>query len=251
MKIIDAHMHLPENYGSLEEKKKALLEEMKRNSVSKAVIISDSEMESSIGNTEECVQLFSDCDNIAVIGGISPFISFDDRLADAEKMVIENKLAGFKIYCGHEPVYLNDSSLDKVYRMAQKYNIPVLFHSGWNDPQYSSPEIIKKTAAAYPAVKLVCCHCCYPDLPLCFETLAENGNVFFDISSTADDPKIISHIKSAIEKAVNTFPERFIFGSDFGSCDQKAHIDLCRSLDISENALRKIFYENAEEIYRL
>lgn len=241
-------MHLPTGFPTIEEKKKALLAEMKRNGVSKGVVISDSAIESEIGSLCECAELFSDTDNIFVVGGISPFFDYEGQLVLLEKFISEKKVAGIKIYCGHEPIYLDDKKLNPVYRIAEEYGVPVLFHSGWDNPQYSSPEVIKLAAALHPKVKFVCCHCCYPKLAECFEKLAEFENVYFDLSSTADDPEIYSEVKSAVENAVRNIPKRIIFGSDHASCDQRKHIEFFTGLDISDNEKGLIFYKNAEEI---
>lgn len=246
--IFDFHMHLPTNFPTIEEKKKALLAEMERNGVSKGVVISDSEIESSIGSLRECAELFADTHNIFVVGGISPYFEYEKQLALLEKYISEKKVSGIKIYCGHENIYLDDENLKPVYRIAEEYGVPVLFHSGWDNPQYSSPEVIRRAAALYPNVKIVCCHCCYPRLAECFEKLAEFENVYFDLSSTADDPAIYNEIKSAVENAVRNIHERVIFGSDFASCDQRTHIEFFMGLDISANEKELIFHKNAEKI---
>lgn len=251
MDIFDFHMHLPTGFPTIEEKKKALLAEMKRNGVSKGVVISDSAIESGIGSLRECAEIFSDTDNIFVVGGISPFFDYEGQLALLEKYISEKKVSAIKIYCGHEPIYLDGEKLIPVYRIAEEYGVPVLFHSGWDNPQYSSPEAIKRAAALYPNVKFVCCHCCYPKLADCFESLAEFENVYFDLSSTADDPAIYSEVKTAVENAVRHMPKRIVFGSDHASCDQRAHIDFFMGLDISDNEKRLLFSENSLNILGL
>lgn len=251
MDIFDFHMHLPTGFPTIEEKKKSLLAEMKRNGVRKGVVISDSAIESEIGPLRECAEIFSDTDNIFVVGGISPFFDYEGQLFLLEKYISEKRVVGIKIYCGHEPIYLDSEQLRPVYRIAEKYGVPVLFHSGWDNSQYSSSEIIKRAAALYPKVKFVCCHCCYPKLAECFETLAEFENVYFDLSSTADDPAIDCEIKSAVENAVHNMPKRIIFGSDFACCDQREHIEFFMGLDISDTEKRLLFGENSLSILGL
>lgn len=246
-KIIDAHMHLSTNYQSFTEKKKALLDEMDRNGICKGIIISDSELVSNIGNLKECTELFDDCDRIAVVGGISPFINFDEQYKMLESFITDKKIAGIKLYCGHEPIFLNDKALKLVYRLAERYDLPILFHSGWDNSQYSSPEIIKDTAEKYSSIRLICCHCCYPNLKECFDVLAKHDNVQFDISSVADGDAV--NIKHTLEKAIHKMPERFIFGSDYGCCNQAKHIEFCNGLDISDYEKEMLFYKNAEQIY--
>ena len=154
MDIFDFHMHLPTDFPTTEEKKKALLAEMKRNGVSKGVVISDSAIESEIGSLRECAELFSDTDNIFVVGGISPFFDYEGQLVLLEKFISEKKVSGIKIYCGHEPIYLDDEKLNPVYRIAEEYGVPVLFHSGWDNPQYSSPRSNKAGGGFAPKSKI-------------------------------------------------------------------------------------------------
>ena len=247
--IIDAHLHLPVSPLSPEEKRAALLAEMKANGVSRGVVISDSEPESAIGSLGECAELFADCADIAVVGGISPYFGYTAQLTLADRMLAEGLLSGIKLFCGHEPIYLTDDNLDRVYTLAEKYDVPLLFHSGWDAPQYAAPQIIRQAAQAHPAVKFVCCHCCYPQLGECFRTLADCGNVHFDLSSVAEGNR--GEFIPIIEAAVRAMPERVIFGSDFGSCDQAEHLRFARLLNLSPRERELLFRGNAERLYRL
>lgn len=241
-------MHLPTGFPTFEEKRSALLAEMKRNGVSGGAVVSDSALESEIGSMCDCAELFAEVSQIKVVGGISPYFDYEKQLALLEKYILEKKVSGIKIYCGHEAVYLDDERLRPVYRIAEEYGVPVLFHSGWDNAQYSSNEVIKRTAALYRNVKLVCCHCCYPRLSECFEVLAEFKNVYFDLSSTADNSALHSKIKEAVEKAISSMPERIIFGSDYACCNQKEHIDFFMGLNISDEEKRLLFCKNTVKV---
>ena len=245
--IIDAHMHLPVTPSAFSEKKNALLDEMQKNSVSRGVIISDSELESSIGSLTDCAELFRGHADIAVVGGISPYIQYERQLKQLETYIAEGLVAGIKLFCGHEPIFLNDPVLTPVYVLAEKYSVPVLFHSGWDNPQYSAPDVIRQAAEEHPQVRFVCCHCCYPDVHTCIRTVSALSNVYFDISSIADsDP---SAFRAQLEHSISDMPERFIFGSDFGSCSQKVHLDFAVSLNISEKNRKLLLYDNASRLY--
>lgn len=222
---------------------------MKRNGVSKGLVISDSELKSSIGSLRECCELFADCSNVSVVGGISPFIQFEDQLALLENYLAVRMACGIKIYSGHKPIYLINPVLEPVYKLAKRHSVPVLFHSGWNNVEYSAPEIILQAAQAHPDTSFVCCHCCYPKLMKCFSTLAECKNVFFEISSIADDSAVAFKLKPVLENAIHEMPNRFIFGSDFASCDQSAHIEFCNTLALSNNEKELLFSSNAERVY--
>lgn len=246
MKIIDAHMHLPVNFPSLCEKKNALLAEMKQSGVCHGIVISDSEISSDIGSLEECAELFDGCGEVDVIGGISPFIDYAVQLEALEKYIAGGSIVGIKIYSGHEPVYPSDGRLEPVYETARRYDVPLLFHTGWSAPEYTSPEIIRKAAKAHADVTVVCCHCCYPNLAECFGVLAECPNVYFDISSLAEGG---NSVKAVLENAIHISPDRFIFGSDYGCCGQAEHIGFALSLNISEYERERLMYGNAVKIY--
>lgn len=240
-------MHLPVTPSSFSEKKNALLDEMQKNGVSRGVIISDSELQSSIGALSDCAELFKGCSDIAVIGGISPYIQYEKQLKQLETYIAEGSVVGIKLFCGHEPIFLNDPVLMPVYSLAEKYSVPVLFHSGWDRPQYSTPDIIRQAAEEHPRVRFVCCHCCYPDIHTCIHTVSALSNVYFDISSIADsDP---SAFRAPLERFISDMPERFIFGSDYGSCSQKAHLDFAASLRIPENSRKLLLHGNAGRLY--
>ena len=247
LKITDAHTHLPVDPKNFTEKRDALLRVMQKNGVSRGVIISDSELESSIGSLTDCAELFRGHADIAVVGGISPYIQYERQLKQLETYIAEGLVAGIKLFCGHEPIFLNDPVLTPVYSLAEKYSVPVLFHSGWDNPQYSAPDVIRQAAEEHPRVRFVCCHCCYPSLTACFHALLGLRNVFFDISSIADSDASV--FKTILEEAIRQSPERFIFGSDYGSCSQKAHLDFAVSLNISEKNRKLLLYDNASRLY--
>ena len=245
--ITDAHMHLPVHFPTLPEKKNALLREMHENNIVRGVVISDSELASAIGTLQECTELFEACSDIAVVGGISPYIQYEKQLKQLETYIAEGSVAGIKLYSGHEPIFLNDPVLTPVYSLAEKYGVPVLFHSGWDYPQYSAPNIIRQAAKEHPRVRFVCCHCCYPDIRTCIRTVSALSNVYFDISSIADsDP---SAFRAPLERFISDMPERFIFGSDYGSCSQKSHLDFAASLHIPEKSRKLLLHGNAGRLY--
>lgn len=233
------------------KKKEILLAEMKKNGIDHGIVIADSESESEIGSTDECMKLFENCSNISVVAGISPYIDYRNRLRELERCCRENKIVGIKLYCGHEPIFIDDDVLKPVFMLAVKFHLPVLFHSGWENVQYAEPDRVKRVANAYPDICFICCHCFYPQLEKCFDILENCHNVFFDLSSVADCSDRNSLIKRVLEDRIPDMPDRFLFGSDYASCDQKRHLEFCRTLILSKENMNKLLYLNAEKVYRL
>lgn len=249
--IIDAHLHLPVDYPDFPAKRETLLAELRKNGVDMGIVIADSVSESTIGSTADCAALFRGDSVIRVIAGISPFFSYPEQLRFCRTLLERGEIIGIKLFTGHEHFFCTDPVLMPVWELAAEYSVPVLFHTGWDDPQYAAPPVMKALARSRPQNTFVYCHCFYPAAAQCFAALGDCENVYFDISSTADDPAYIPQIKAALEAAILTMPHRFLFGSDFGSCGQKAHLDLAASLDITAAQRENLMYRNACAVYHL
>lgn len=247
--IIDSHLHLPVDYPDFPSKKEALITELLSNSVDKGIVIADSELESVIGSVRDCTELFKDNAMIKVVAGISPFISYHQQLGLCRSLLENGDIIGFKLYTGHESFYCTDDVLIPVYDLAAEFNVPVLFHTGWDNREYSTPEKMKELAQHRPQNIFVYCHCFYPDLKHCFDILSDCSNVYFDTSSVADDPELCPKIKAVMETAITAMPTRFIFGSDFGSCSLKAHLEFAASLNITTRQRELLMSGNAIRIY--
>lgn len=250
--IIDAHVHLPVLDGciSIKKKKERLLREMALNQVDYSIVISDSTLKSEIGTLDECVRLFDENENIYVVGGISPFCEFQTQLCKLKVYLAEKKIIGIKLFPGHEAFYLTDERLKEVYELAVLYNIPILFHSGWDNCEYADVPVTDEVARLYPHLKLVCCHCFYPEIEKCMQ-LIQFQNVFFDLSSIADDRRKIPAISTQIKKVIAAAPSRVLFGSDYSCCDQWRHIEFIRGLNLEKSVEDMLFWKNAKNMFSL
>lgn len=248
--IIDAHVHLPvgEEFPSLQAKKERLLQELKKNQVDRCIVIADSYMDSPIGTTEECVKLFEDCTEVSVVGGISPFVEFSVQLEKMRVYLEKKKIVGMKLFTGHENFYLTDERLEEVYALAIQYDVPVSFHSGWDNPQYSDVGVAEAVLQEYPTLKMVCCHCFYPHIDKCIQ-LVKYPNLYFDISSVADDEGILEQMKKQIMRLICLAPERVMFGSDAFGCSMEKHLAFVRGMHLPPDFQHKIFQENAKRLF--
>lgn len=250
--ILDAHVHLPvlDGLHTLEEKRDRLLLDLRRDGVDACVLIADSELESTIGSTEDCVRLFAGEDAVFVVGGVSPFIDYEAQLARLRDHLLHRRAVGIKLFPGHEGFYLSDPRLDPVYRMARELSVPVLFHSGWDNSFYASPSEIEAVLAAWPGVRLVCCHCLYPEIRRCLP-LTRHPDLYFDLSSVADDPQVAEGLLEDLRSLIALAPGRVVFGSDYASCARRPHLELMDALALPEETRRRVLWENAVRLYGL
>jgi len=247
--IIDAHLHLPAYDDSLttfENKKDRLLEDLSKAGVDGAIVISDSEMSSIIGTPQDCIELFSGISNIFIMGGISPLIDYKARLLQLDEFLRKELIIACKLYPGHETFYMDDERLNDVFLLCEKYGVPLAVHTGWNNAQYNHPKYFAKIASEHPALRLVICHVCWPNIDLCFNMTAEFSNVYYDISSLAHKTDCIKNTRNSLNRIAQNNVEKIIFGTDYGVCSIKDHIDLVKSLNIDDNKKQLILSGNAK-----
>lgn len=244
-------MHLPYRVEGLQNKKEHLLLQLENCGITYGIVISDSSLESNIGSLTECVELFGDTDRVFIVGGISPLIDYANQLRILEKYVVEKKIVAVKLFCGHEEFYLNDCRLMPIYEIGARYCVPILFHSGWENAEYAEPDIVLEISKQYPNINFVCCHVNYPKVTECVQQLRNCQNVYFDLSSIADNCSIAMELRELLSQQIHEMPERFLFGSDYEGCDIKEHVDFIDNLDISAIEKEMVFYNNAKRLYRL
>ena len=248
--IIDAHVHLPTGQGlcTLEQKRERLLRDMARDRVDRCVLISDSELESEIGSMDECVRLFAGDGAVRVVGGISPLIGFDAQLERLKRHILSGRISGIKLFPGHEGYYLSDPRLEPVWRLAEARGVPALFHSGWDDAFYADPREVRAVLEAHAGLKLVCCHCFYPELEACLG-LTDLPGLMFDLSSIADQPERIESLVPLVRALIERVPERVMFGSDYACCEREPHLKMMARLALPDALMEKVMWGNALSLY--
>lgn len=83
------------------------------------------------------------------------------------------------------------------------------------------------------------------------EILKDYNNIYFDLSSLADNIMATKKFEKDIEIYIRKMPERFILGSDYEGRDQTSHIRFVNNLKISDINKEKVFYTNAKKLYKL
>lgn len=251
--IIDAHVHLPvgEQFSDMASKKEKLLDEMKKNHVDKCIVIADSWPDSEIGTTEELVSLFlrTKNANVFVVGGISPIKNFDETFEKLLQYALHKQIVGSKLYTGHESLYLTDNKLKDVYALAIKYNLPLLFHSAWDNIDFGNVDVAESILKQFPELQLVCCHCWYPEIRKC-RHLLKYPNIAFDLSSIADNADILDNIRSEAKLLIEGVPERVIFGSDSFGYSMIEHIKFIKSLKLTASLSKKLCLTMQQEFIR-
>ena len=183
-------------------------------------------------------------------------------LESFERKMNEPTTAGIKIYTGYQPFYATDEIYRPFYRLAQKYEVPVVFHMGdtansMGRLKYSHPLIVDEVAVDFPQVKFVIAHCGTPWIVDAVEVAAKNKNVYIDLSGLMEgrfEAKAqIEHFKPYLDVFRTWFNylgnyKKLMYGSDWPLVDLQAYIEVIKSI-VPEKAYEDVFYNNALRVF--
>jgi predicted TIM-barrel fold metal-dependent hydrolase len=220
----------------------------------------------------------------AMIGSLDVMNQFEEGLNELEGLAVDGLLVGIKLFAGYQTFRISDPSIFDVYRLAQKYNLPVTIHGGelhhccpherresgnlkcgnrfcWIDrnQDLAWPDAFREAIRSFPDVNFVIAHLANPFFDQLRSLMADFPNVFTDTSgqflSGTDEARAL--YKAEIVGELKKFllipggVDRLMFGSDFPIQSFKDTIELVESLGLDQDAKEKIFWRNANKVYRL
>ena len=268
MKIIDAHIHI--NFADRETKKFAeqhkvdfslegLQKELAKNSVEMAIAITTDTSAPTPGEFSLLRKQCTEEPRLKPVCSINPNHTSSKYQKMAEQ-ALKGSVFGLKIFPGYHSVYPSDPRYFPFYKLAGKYNKPVIIHSGDTFGsnhlvKYAHPLAIDEIALNFPKTTFVIAHLGNPWVRDAAELVYKNENVYADLSAFCighahgqDFKRIKEDIKWALSYTGR--PDKFLYGSDWPLTPMKGYIALIKEA-IPAKDHKKIFYENAKRVFLL
>ena len=188
--------------------------------------------------------------------------TLEETMQRFERLLNESSTVGIKIYTGYMPFFATDDIYKPFYKLAEKYEVPVVFHMGdtansMGKLKYSHPLIIDELAVDYPKIKFVIAHCGTPWIHDAVEVVAKNSNVYMDLSGLMEGSFVAAEQIKEFELYLNVFRtwfnylhnyKKMMYGSDWPLVNMKEYIEVIKSI-IPEKAYEDVFYNNALEVF--
>ncbi|MFC1598458.1 amidohydrolase family protein [Patescibacteria group bacterium] len=219
----------------------------------------------------------------AMFGSLDVMNNFLLGVRELASLARKKKIIGIKLYPGYQVFDPSDSAYFDIYRLAQDFNLPVMFHTGElhhccpteqrQAGEFSCgdecmidkygylaiPRAILGATLQFPQVKFIFSHLGNPFFEQLREVMAECSNVYTDISgqflsaSEEDTPEYRQELKEEMLKflKLKNGIDRIMFGTDFPIQSYQDSIDLVKALDLSAEDEAKIFYQNAAKVLNL
>ncbi len=183
-----------------------------------------------------------------------PFPSVHPRSPEASRevaAVAEAGLRGIKLHPEYQGFFIDDPSLEGLYRAAEDAGLVVLFHAGYDigfpDSDRSSPVRIARVQDSFPALRIIASHLGgfrqWEEALRCLaggDTYLDTGYIFGRIPEG-----LLREILGAHRR------DRLLFGSDSPWADQAEAVRWVRALGLDGDLEERILSANARALLGL
>ncbi len=169
-----------------------------------------------------------------------------------------------KIYLGYVHRWAYDNEYRPLYRLAEKYDVPVVFHTG--DPystkaklKFTDPLTVDEVAVDFPKVRFVIAHCGNPWHASAAEVAFKNPNVYLECSAfligdlTKYSPEVIDrHVVQPISWIFSYVddPTKIMFGTDWPLVGIKPYLEVYKRA-IPKADWPAVFHDNAARVFKI
>ena len=276
MKIIDAHIHFSNitsfhdtaiNLSNLSYSGKGLATEMRDNNVVLSIAMGLTETKTNgfpDYGTHTPMELDLEKEipkNIVYCLGINPYKLDREHLSLLEEKIQLPNVVGFKIYLGYYPFYAYDEKYKPIYELAERYKVPVVFHTGDTYSErgllkYSHPLTLDEVAVFNREVNFVMAHFGDPWVLDGAEVVYKNRNMYADLSGLIVGAKkdvqrhmrtnFTNHLRHALDYCDHY--DKLLFGTDWPLISMRDYIHFIKEI-IPPQHHEKVFYENALKVF--
>ena len=187
-------------------------------------------------------------------------------LEDAKR--VEEGLKGgrygcIKIYLGYVKRWASAEEYKVFYRLAEKFDVPVVFHTGDTYDidghiKYAEPTTIDEVAVEFRKVTFVIAHLGNPWIQSAAEVAYKNPNVWLEGSAlmvgnldkkskAAVDELMVKPTKWAFTYL--EFPKKLMFGTDWPLTDVASYIAAYKRA-IPKEHWKAVFHDNAAKVFK-
>ncbi len=264
--LVDVHTHLNNYHDGQEVPTEAqcqrLFSKMEEQGVDHAVVITSYKVSCDRPSVESVLEILGGDPRTTVVEGLRWRGDERTDLFEMEQRIRDGLVRGIKLYPGYEPYDPTDPSLEAVYRMAAKHEVPVMIHTGDTyakgaKVRRAHPLLVDDVAVDHPDVSFVMCHLGNPWLRDTAEVLYKNDNVYADISGlvlgdfdVAFERRIIEEVQDMIAYMGDP-GSQLMYGTDWPLVEMAPYIRFLDNLKLSEEDRECVAWRTADEVFDL
>ncbi|MCX7044247.1 MAG: amidohydrolase family protein [Candidatus Sumerlaeota bacterium] len=153
-------------------------------------------------------------------------------------------LVGLKFLSDYHGIPFDAKEYIPAWEFANERGLPLLAHT-WGTSNLDGPAQVRKLAAKYPHVRLLCGHSLHGAWEQAAAIAKEFPNVYLELTAVLDDRGALEIFLAA------GLEDRLLFGTDLPWFDPLHGIGTILSTDMSDDQRHKILHRNAEKLLGL
>jgi predicted TIM-barrel fold metal-dependent hydrolase len=181
-----------------------------------------------------------------------------------EEGLKSNQFGCIKVYLGYVHQFAYDENYAPAYKLAEKYQVPVVFHTGDTYSteallKFAHPLTIDEVAVKYPKVNFVIAHCGNPWIRSAAEVAYKNPNVYLDGSAF-----LVGDLKKTPPEKIENYvihplkwifgyledPKKLMFGTDWPLVKMGPSVAIFKKA-IPKKHWKAVFHDNAAQVFKL
>lgn len=211
-----------------------------------------------VSSTEIAEECSHHADVLIPFGSVDPWQG-DDALKQAESLVRDHGVQGFKFHPSVQAFAPNDRRFESLWACIEQLGVPAVFHTGQTGIgaglpgghgiklRYSDPMLIDDVAADHPNLTIVLAHPSVPWQAQAISVATHKANVFIDLSGWS--PK---YFPPELVRAANGILQRkVLFGSDYPLISPERWMGDFAGIGIKQELHHDIFKGNAIRVLGL
>jgi hypothetical protein len=193
--------------------------------------------------------------------GINPYACGPVELEALEDAVQAGDVRGVKIYAGYYPLPPTFDAYRGVYRLAERYRLPVIIHTGDTIDKdalvkYANPIEVDELAVRHRGIPFIIAHLGNPWTREAAEVVYKNENVHADLSAfvigdlrqARDRRRAVEDVRRALDYAGTA--ERFLYGSDWPLARIRDAIEFVKDA-VPRRDRDRVFHGNAARLFNI
>ena len=267
--LIDCHVHLNNYHASegetprpTEANVERLFQTMAEHSVDHAIVLTSYKVDVDRPSVEHVLEILAHDPRTTVVEGLRWRGDSRTDLFHMEERIRDGLVKGIKLYPGYDAYAINDPSLESVFRIAEKHDVPVMIHTGDTysktaKVRMAHPLLVDDIAVDYPEVRLVMCHLGNPWFQDAAEVLYKNDNVFADISGLTlgdFDYDFERYVAMRLKDMITYMGDpgrQLMYGSDWPLVNMRPYVKLLNELDFTDEQLENVAWRTAAKLFRI
>lgn len=265
--LIDCHVHVNNYEEDVSRSASDIIEDLYRSmeeaEIDHAIVLSSYTVTPFRPSIEDLIRLFDGDPRVTLVEGIRWRRDHDRTdLFRLEERLRDGWVKGIKLYPGYDLYAINDPSLESIFRIAEKYDVPVMIHTGDTysktaKVRHAHPLLVDDIAVDYPNVKFVICHLGNPWFQDAAEVLYKNDNVYADISGLTlgefeyeFERYMLLRVKDLISYMGDP-GKQLMFGSDWPLVSMKSYVKFFDGLHLTDSQKENIAWKTAARLFRI